>query len=205
MISDTSRTTAKRNHCLCGHQLRICDEGTARDQPQKGDRHRMADLLPWWKRFFGYLFDVIPKGKIPSRQQPCFENWYPAGESPACAERDGGQSGDPLHRRYHEVPQRGSPLPRPLPCVHGEQIRVSEPLVPVEKNIIIGNAPLFHILGQTCSLAILLVGGTLMLQPKVNVDATFDAIRAIQSHDHDRRADSLPDDAGARPDSTSTT
>jgi len=25
---------------------------------------RMADLLPWWKRSFGYLFDVVPKGKI---------------------------------------------------------------------------------------------------------------------------------------------
>ena len=25
---------------------------------------RMADLLPWWKRFFGHLFDVIPRGKI---------------------------------------------------------------------------------------------------------------------------------------------
>ena len=25
---------------------------------------RMADLLPWWKRYFGYLFDVVPKGKI---------------------------------------------------------------------------------------------------------------------------------------------
>src|SRR5512136_2270444 len=25
---------------------------------------RMAELLPLWKRAFGYLFDVIPKGKI---------------------------------------------------------------------------------------------------------------------------------------------
>ena len=25
---------------------------------------RMADLLPAWKRWFGHLFDVIPKGKI---------------------------------------------------------------------------------------------------------------------------------------------
>ncbi|MBE9545085.1 MAG: AMP-binding protein, partial [Proteobacteria bacterium] len=25
---------------------------------------KMADLLPWWKRFFGFLFDVVPKGKI---------------------------------------------------------------------------------------------------------------------------------------------
>ncbi|HUU79834.1 MAG TPA: class I adenylate-forming enzyme family protein, partial [Acidobacteriota bacterium] len=25
---------------------------------------KMADLLPWWKRYFGFLFDIIPKGKI---------------------------------------------------------------------------------------------------------------------------------------------
>ena len=25
---------------------------------------KMADLLPWWKRLFGYLFDIIPRGKI---------------------------------------------------------------------------------------------------------------------------------------------
>ena len=24
---------------------------------------KMADLIPWWKRYFGYLFDVIPHGK----------------------------------------------------------------------------------------------------------------------------------------------
>ena len=23
----------------------------------------VADLLPWWKRYFGYLFDIIPRGK----------------------------------------------------------------------------------------------------------------------------------------------
>ena len=44
-----------------------------------------------------------------------------------------------------------------------------------------GNAPLFHILGQTCSLATLLVGGTLMVQPRINLDATFDAIQRFRA------------------------
>ena len=61
-----------------------------------------------------------------------------------------------------------------------EQIRTSEPLFPVEENVILGNAPLFHILGQTCSLSTLLVGGTLLLQPKINLDATFDSIQRFQ-------------------------
>jgi long-chain acyl-CoA synthetase len=45
----------------------------------------------------------------------------------------------------------------------------------------LANAPLFHILGQTCSLSTLLVGGTLMLQPRVNLDATFDSIRRFKA------------------------
>jgi long-chain acyl-CoA synthetase len=51
----------------------------------------------------------------------------------------------------------------------------------LEENIIFGNAPLFHILGQTCSLATLFVGGVLMLQPKVNIDATFEAIERFKA------------------------
>jgi long-chain acyl-CoA synthetase len=62
-----------------------------------------------------------------------------------------------------------------------EQIRVSEPLFAAEENVIMANAPLFHILGQTCSLATLLVGGTLMLQPKVNLDATFESIQRFKA------------------------
>jgi long-chain acyl-CoA synthetase len=54
---------------------------------------------------------------------------------------------------------------------------MSEPLFPAEENIVMGNAPLFHILGQTCSLATLLTGGTLILQPRINLDANFDAIQ----------------------------
>ena len=44
-----------------------------------------------------------------------------------------------------------------------------------------GNAPLFHILGQTCSLATILTGGTLILQPRINLDATFDAIQRFKA------------------------
>jgi len=62
-----------------------------------------------------------------------------------------------------------------------EQIRVSDPLFPVEDNVIMGAAPLFHVLGQTCGLAALLKGGTLILQPKVNLDATFESIRRFRA------------------------
>ena len=77
---------------------------------------------------------------------------------------------------------KGVPITHDLFLVSAdEQIRVSEPLFPAEENVIMGNAPLFHILGQTCSLATLLVGGTLMLQPKVNLDATFASIERFKA------------------------
>ena len=40
---------------------------------------------------------------------------------------------------------------------------------------------MFHILGQTCGLATLLAGGTLILQPRINLDAAFDAIQRFRA------------------------
>jgi long-chain acyl-CoA synthetase len=148
---------------------------------------RMADLLPWWKRFFGYLFDVTPKGKIALE-----ENTYSlrdllskykgeVNHLPAL-KRDGRARAEILYTGGTTKFPKGVPFTHDLFLVSmAEQITVSEPLVPVEKNIIFGNAPLFHILGQTCSLATLFVGGTLMLQPKVNVDATFEGIERFRA------------------------
>jgi long-chain acyl-CoA synthetase len=58
---------------------------------------------------------------------------------------------------------------------------MSAPLFPPEDNVVMGNAPLFHLLGQTCSLAALLVGGSLIIQPRINLDAAFDAIQRFRA------------------------
>ena len=148
---------------------------------------KMAELLPMWKRLYGYLFDIIPKGKT-----VLDDNTYEMGKLLAAYANHGNALPD--------MPCNGSDLaqilytggttkhPKGVPITHDlflvsadEQIRVSEPLFPPEENVIMGNAPLFHILGQTCSLATLLVGGTLMLQPKVNLDATFASIERFKA------------------------
>jgi long-chain acyl-CoA synthetase len=148
---------------------------------------RMADLLPWWKRTFGYLFDVVPKGKIALE-----ENTHSLR---TLLSKYKGNTGNlpeikPDGRSVAEILYTGgtTKFPKGVSFTHdlflvsmAEQITVSEPLVPVEENIIYGNAPLFHILGQTCSLATLFVGGTLMLQPKVNIDATFEDIERFKA------------------------
>ena len=148
---------------------------------------KMAELLPMWKRAFGLLFDVIPKGKI-----ALGTNTYLMGKLLATYRNRSGSlpkitsNGDNIA----EILYTGGTTkhPKGVPLTHNlfivsadEQIKVSEHLFPAEENVILGNAPLFHILGQTCSLATLLTGGTLMLQPKVNLDATFDSIQRFKA------------------------
>ncbi len=145
----------------------------------------MADLLPWWKRQFGHLFDVIPKGKISlGRDSHSLNRLLSEYRNPRLPEwiGDSLDTAEILYTGGTTKYPKGVPFTHDLFLVSAdEQIRVSEPLFPAEENIILGNAPLFHILGQTCSLATLLVGGSLMVQPKVNLDATFEAIRRFRA------------------------
>jgi long-chain acyl-CoA synthetase len=148
---------------------------------------RMAELLPWWKRYFGYLFDVIPKGKVAladntfSLRDLLTKHRRDVGKLPEL-KRDGRAVAEILYTGGTTKFPKGVPYTHDLFLVSmAEQITVSEPLIPLEENVIFGNAPLFHILGQTCSLATLFVGGTLMLQPKVNIDATFDGIERFRA------------------------
>jgi long-chain acyl-CoA synthetase len=144
---------------------------------------RMADLLPWWKRFFGFLFDVIPRGKIALDPNTySFRKLLSRHKDSSLPLEDSSKNGDSIA----EILYTGgtTKFPKGVPITHNlflvsaiEQIRMSEPLIPVEDNVIMGNAPLFHILGQTCSLATLLTGGSLILQPRINIDATFDSIQ----------------------------
>lgn len=158
--------------------------------PQTGIRKvivtGMADLLPDWKRGFGHLFDVIPKGKI-----ALDENTHGLRQLLRRYRRaaDALPAVDPAMERTAEILYTGgtTKYPKGVPINHDlflisadEQIRLSESLFPAEENVILGNAPLFHILGQTTGLAILLVGGTLILLPRINMDAALDAIQRFK-------------------------
>ncbi len=143
----------------------------------------VADLLPWWKRYFGHLFDIIPRGKYMLDAQTFSLRKLLAQHRHQRSKTTGSVTGG---RALAEILYTGgtTKFPKGVPFTHDlflvsadEQIRMSEPLIPVEDNVIMGNAPLFHILGQTCSLATLLTGGSLILQPRINIDATFDSIQ----------------------------
>ena len=143
----------------------------------------VADLLPWWKRSFGILFDVIPRGKFAlddrtSTLKDLLSRHSSDAQQRQVSARTGAAIAEILYTGGTTKFPKGVPFTHNLFLVSAdEQIRMSEPLFPAEENIVMGNAPLFHILGQTCSLATLLTGGTLILQPRINLDANFDAIQ----------------------------
>jgi len=145
----------------------------------------IADLLPFWKKAFGYLADKIPTGKVEKAPHIHFlKDMIKSSASPA-------PNTNPKEDEVAEILYTGGTTkhPKGVPITHGlflvsayEQLSVRDPLFPKHEDIIFGGAPLFHILGQTCTLATVVVGGgTLALQPRVNLDAAFDTIETLRA------------------------
>ncbi len=148
---------------------------------------RLSDILPLWKRFFGWAFDKVPKGK---------SSWREGKTFPFRSMVLKGMRKDdlpPLSKQEDDTAEilytgGTTKFPKGVPISHGlyiesalEQIGISRPLFPPEENVVIGTVPLFHILGQTTALSTLLVGGTIVLMPKVNLDAIFDAVQRYKA------------------------
>jgi long-chain acyl-CoA synthetase len=140
----------------------------------------VADLLPWWKRAFGRLADKIPVGKVQKTDYTSsLRQMLASGGKPA-------PEPDTKEDDIAEILYTGGTTkhPKGVPQTHGlflvsseEQLAARDPLFPKHEDVILGGAPLFHILGQTCTLSTLIVGGgTLLLAPRVNLDAVFDSI-----------------------------
>ncbi|MGD2271166.1 MAG: AMP-binding protein [Desulfobacterales bacterium] len=147
----------------------------------------MVDLLPWWKRYFGYLFDIIPRGKIALTEnthsfKKLMSKFHNLPPTQSQAEGGGDAIAEILYTGGTTKFPKGVPISHHLFMVSAdEQIRVTDPLFSADDNVIMGNAPLFHILGQTCGLAALLTGGALILQPRINLDAAFEAIQRFRA------------------------
>jgi long-chain acyl-CoA synthetase len=130
------------------------------------------------------LYDVVPKGKIAKGENILsFRKLLGQyrGRGPSHSEADGQKTAEILYTGGTTKFPKGVPLSHDLFLESArEQIRTSEPLIPVRENVILGNAPLFHVLGQTCSLSTLLEGGCLVIQPRINMDATFETIQRFK-------------------------
>lgn len=189
----------------------------------------VVDLLPFWKRAFGFLADKVPKGAIEkSDTVTTFTGVIASGNTPApMPELDEKDIAEIIYTGGTTKHPKGVPISQGLFLESSdEQLSVRDPLFPKNRDVIMGGAPLFHIAGQTCSLSTVVIGGgTLILHPKVNLDAMFDAIQRNRATsligvpalyrmilDHDRAdqydlsslkycfsaADVLPQEIGAR-------
>lgn len=145
----------------------------------------LADLLPWWKRAFGMLADKVPAGKVETAPFISFMKTMVSSSNPP-AQDPGTQAEDVAEILYTGGTTKH---PKGVPITHGlflvssdEQLAVRDPLFQKNEDVIVGGAPLFHVLGQTCSLSTVVVGGgTLIVQPRVNLDAIFDSIQRLRA------------------------
>ncbi len=140
---------------------------------------KLTDLLPGWKKLFGWTFDRVPKGKVSREDDTLWFGDMVKGNAKTLPSlnRKGTDTVEIIYTGGTTKFPKGVPISHGLYLESaGEQISVCDPLFKPEENVVLGSAPLFHILGQTCSLSTLLVGGAIILMPKVNLDAIFDAI-----------------------------
>jgi long-chain acyl-CoA synthetase len=141
----------------------------------------LADLLPASKRFFGWLFDKVPKGRLARAEHTVTlrdllraKGMAPAGES------DPGQVAEILYTGGTTKYPKGVPITHQLLIgCSSEQLAYSSALIEPSQNVILGSAPMFHVLGQTCGLGTLFTyGGALVVQPRVNLDAMLEAAQS---------------------------
>ena len=190
----------RRGHHLRRHEFRLCPAGPGRHRSETGRRGRdgrSASLVETGLRL--PLRRRSPKARSPSATTPI--------DLKKLLRRDPGTGTcppfRPMARPSAEILYTGgtTKFPKGVPITHDlflvsadEQIRVSDSLIPVEENVILGNAPLFHILGQTCSLATLLVGGRPAASAQNQPGRRLRRHQPLQGARHDRRAHPVPND-----------
>ncbi|MEW6375623.1 MAG: class I adenylate-forming enzyme family protein [Thermodesulfobacteriota bacterium] len=146
----------------------------------------MVDLLPRWKSFLGRGFGRVPSGKIPKGKEfTSFRELLNKGYSPS------------LHP-YHGKPEDTAVMlytggttgfPKGVPLSAGiflyrtdEWAKAAETVVPLGKGITLLSAPLYHVIGQMDGMTPLLITGeTLIVLPRVVLDAMFDHIQRYQA------------------------
>lgn len=143
-----------------------------------------VDFLPWWKRVIGKVYDKVPSGVYSLRDGDFtfqgllrtnahpLPNIEPEGDDIAEILYTGGTLGSP----------KGVPISNNLfvESCH-EQRRVREGIIPRGEDIIIQGAPLYHMLGQAVGLGALFSGDTVILLPKINLDAIFAHIQRYRA------------------------
>jgi long-chain acyl-CoA synthetase len=147
----------------------------------------LLDLVPPWKRMIARGFDRVPRGKSPAgkgvfsfkallkegRPQDLPDFKLSGGDRHALILYTGGTTGFP----------KGVPLSEGIFLYRVlEWRRASSGVVSPGEGITALAAPLYHIIGEMDAMAPLLVGGeTLIMLPRVVLDALFDHIQRYRA------------------------
>ncbi len=144
----------------------------------------VVDLLPWTKRAFGRLFDKVPKGKV-SWEEDTHPFRKMTGRVTQAVSFPDVEPDDVMEILYTggtTKHAKGVPITHKMYMIASlEQLAMCEGLFPKEENVIMCAAPLFHILGQSCGLGTLMVGGTIIVAPTVNIDGFLDSIERFKA------------------------
>ena len=147
----------------------------------------MIDLVPWWKRLISKGFNRVPKGKIPLGKDffsfnSLLKEGRPSSLPPfqgkewdriALMLYTGGTTGFP----------KGVPISEKLFLKRSLEWRsASEGVTPLGQCITVLSAPLYHIIGEMDGISPLIVcGETVILLPRVVLDALFDHIQRYRA------------------------
>jgi long-chain acyl-CoA synthetase len=140
-----------------------------------------VEMLPWFKRFVGKAFERVPEGRYKTGgnvfafrklvKHDAGKLPHPAGkgEDIAVLLYTGGTTGMPKGVPYTNDSFQENAL------IHRS---ISESTVPLGTGVILQGGPLYHNLGITNALVCLTqTGETLILTPRVNLDAYLDMIQ----------------------------
>ena len=143
----------------------------------------LVELLPWWKRVLGKGFDRVPEGKYRVKEEEnifSFKKLLQKAPSPRFSPPHEVEGNDIAEMLYTGGT---TGLPKGVPYTNtaflesvAEQRAMNLPAIPIGEDKLLQGGPLFHILGQAMGLGALLAGDTLILLPRINLDAIFNHI-----------------------------
>jgi long-chain acyl-CoA synthetase len=144
---------------------------------------RIADLLPGWKRFMGHLLDRLPSGKVRAGDDVLsFGDLISEGAAPPAREVSPEATAQILYTGGTTGFPKGVPMSHALILdAFAEQRRASLPAVPAGEEVVLQGAPLHHILGQVVGLGGVVAGETVLLLPRMNLDAVFDHVERYRA------------------------
>lgn len=152
----------------------------------------MVQVLPVWKRMLAKALNKVPEGRFALGESTfSFDQLLRGRVRESHADKAAGARGERAHTKELEVETaeilytggttghpKGVPISQALFLESmREQRKSREELVPKGEDVLIQGAPLYHILGQAVGLGALLHGDTVVLLPRINLDATFDHIQ----------------------------